>query len=81
MEFTPQGVDVLLLVVHSGELHQVVANGRVCAIRTNHEIESNLDFSGPAIGGEIFVACLKPSFVSFEISSGKLVVEEQLDIG
>lgn len=76
MEFAPQGVNVLLLVVHSGKLHQVVANGGVCAIRSNHEIKSNLDFPGAAIGNKILVACLEPSLVGFEISSGKLVVEE-----
>lgn len=80
MEFAPQGVDVLLLVVHSSKLHQVIANGRVSAICANHEIKSNLDFPGAAIGSEIFVACLKPSLVGFEISSGQLVVEEELDI-
>lgn len=81
MELAPQCVNVLLLVVHPGEFHQVVANGGVCAIRSNHEIKRNLNFSGAAIGNKILVAGLKPSLVGFEISSSKLVVEEQLDIG
>lgn len=81
MEFAPQSVDVLLLVVHSSKLHQVIANSRVCAIRANHEVKSNLNFSRAAIGSEIFVACLKPGLVGFEISTGQLVVEEELDIG
>lgn len=81
MEFAPQGVDVLLLIVHPGKLHQVVANGRVRAISANHEIKGDLDFPGAAVGGEIFVACLEPCLVGFEISSGQLVVEEQLDVG
>lgn len=81
MEFAPQGVNVLLLVIHSGKLHQVVADSGVRSVRSNHEIKSNLNFSGPAIVSKILVARLKPGLVGFEIGSGQLVVEEQLDIG
>lgn len=81
MEFAPQGVNVLLLVIHSGKLHQVIANGRVCTVCSNHEIKGDFDFSRAAIRNVVSVAGFKPCLVLPKVGSSELVVEEQLDVG
>lgn len=59
----------------------MIANSGMCAICSNHEIESDLNFSGAAISNIVLVAGFKPSLAGLEISSSELVVEEQLDVG
>jgi hypothetical protein len=36
LELAPQSVNVLLLVVHAGKLHEMIANGRMGTISANH---------------------------------------------
>lgn len=92
MELTPQRVDVLLSIVHAGIFHEVVADSRVSAVCTNHEVEGHFNFGGGAwvffgLGWVLCVVCfcarslLEPGLVVLEVGSGKLVVEEELYVG
>ena len=81
MELAPQRVDVLLLVVHPRVLHQVVADGRVRAVGSNHEVKGDFNLPGAAVGGNVLVAGLEPGLVGLEVGARELVVEEELDVG
>lgn len=81
MELAPQRVNVLLLVVHPGKLHQVVPDGRVRAVGPNHEVKGDFNLPGPAVGGHVLVAGLEPGLVGPEVGARELVVEEELDVG
>lgn len=43
LKLAPQGVDVFLLVVHSRELHEVISNGGMSSISSEHQVELHLD--------------------------------------
>ena len=81
LEFTPQSINVLLLVVHPDVLHHVVPDGRVGAIGTDHEIESHLDFRDSFLGLVSVFANFKPGFVCLKICTSELVVEEDCHVG
>lgn len=44
LELAPQGVDVLLLVIHPRIFHQMVPNGGVGTVSPYHEIERDFNF-------------------------------------
>lgn len=89
VEFAPEGVDVFLLVVDAGVLHQVVAGSGVGAVGADEEVEFHLDFWGALMGGIGRLggvlgmvgfwegAVLEPSRVFGVIGAGKLVGEEE----
>lgn len=80
LEFTPEGIDVALLVVHTHELHHVVAHCRVSTVCAEHEVEGYLNFMGAAIrrrGAPDF----EPGLVASEVGAGELVVEKEFDVG
>lgn len=86
-EFAPQRVDVLLLVVDTGELHHVEAASGVSTVRADKVVERDLDLGGSAsdaqrvgLGSFAGNATLEPCLVCTEVSASQLVVEEQLDI-
>lgn len=79
MELAPQSVDILLLVIHSGVLHQVISYCRVCSVCTNQEVKPDFDFF-IAFSRSGFPA-REPGFVVFEIGPSKFVVEEEFDVG
>lgn len=84
LKFAPQRVDVLLLVVHARELHEVVADSRVGPISPDHQVELNLDLLRAIRRAEARatrVASFEPGLAFPEVCAGKLVVEEKLDIG
>lgn len=81
MELTPQSVNVLLVVVHPGKLHKVVANSRMGTISANHEIKGDVNLLVTRLLGRFSVSDFKPSFASAIVCACKLVVEEQLDVG
>lgn len=80
MEFTPQRVDVLLLIIHAGEFHQMVSDGRVSPICPNHEIKIYLNLPRAPVGRRDYVTHFKPRFASAEVGTCQFVVEEQLDV-
>lgn len=80
LKLTPQGVDVFLLVVHSRELHEVISNSGVSSISSEHKVKLNLDLFC-AIQRAARLTNFKPGLALLEICAGKLVVEEELDIG
>ena len=54
VELTPKCVDVLLLVVYSGILHQVESCGGVSSVRANEEVEIHPNL----FGSLLFIAAL-----------------------
>ena len=80
LELAPQGVDVLLLVVHTAVLHHVVAHGGVGAVGADHEIEVDLDLlcATRGFGGTLD---LEPGPAGAEVGAGQLVVEEEAHVG
>lgn len=90
VEFAPEGVDVLLLVIDAGVLHHVVAGGGVGAVRADEEVEFHFDFRGALVkgvgwllGGVLGVvgfwggAVLKPGGGFGVVGAGELVGEEE----
>src|SRR5215469_11773332 len=80
-KFTPQTIDVLLVIVHSGKFHHVVASGRMGSIGTNEEVESNFNLLcsiRSTVAG--LIHDLKPSLLLPEVGAGQLVLEEELDV-
>ena len=49
VKFTPERVDVFLLVVDAGVLHHVIARSRVGSVGADEEVEVHFDFSGSAL--------------------------------
>ena len=95
MELAPERVDVLLLVVDTGEFHEVVARGGVGAIGADEEVEVDFFFGialvlgwrGGGLCGVLGVvglgsvgAVLEPCGVVIEVCTGELVVEEEGDV-
>lgn len=81
LELAPQGVDVLLLVVHPSKLHEMIPHSGMSTVGSNHEIESDVDLLGTRILGRAAVLHLKPRLASTIVCARELVVEEELDIG
>ena len=96
VEFAPEGVDVFLLVVEPGEFHKVVADCRMGAVGTNHEVKADFDFLcallvGFAEGRLGRILCmvsfgcmgtlLEPGNVLVEVGTRELVVEMKGYIG
>lgn len=79
LEFAPQGVNILLLVIHTRILHEVIPHGRVGPVSTDHEVKLDFDLLGAARGA-VGIANLEPGFTLLEICAGKLVTEEELDV-
>ena len=42
LEFTPESVDILLLVVHSSVFHEMIPDRGVGAIGSDHQVEADL---------------------------------------
>src|ERR1700688_4997756 len=78
MEFAPQSVDVLLLVIHACVLHQMISYCGVCSICTDQEVEVDFNFF-IAFSGSGFAPC-EPGFVILEVSAGEFMVEEESDV-
>jgi len=59
MELAPELVDVLLLVGHGDVFHQMVADGGVGTVCTNHEVEGDFYFGAArgVRGGTSFEPC------------------------
>lgn len=49
-KLTPQGIDILLLIVHTNILHHVIPSSGVCSICSDQEVERDLDFFVPTGG-------------------------------
>lgn len=81
MELAPELVDVFLLVGHGDELHEVVADGRMCAIRTDHEVEGDFDLGAALLGGFRGGVSVEPGELLAEVDGEELVVEEEFYIG
>ena len=96
MEFAPQRVNILLLIVDAGELHEVIASGGVGAIGTNEEIEVDFFLGVPlllgwgwrglrrvlgVVGFGRVGLVLEPGGVVFEVGAGELMVEKEGDVG
>lgn len=79
VELAPEGVDVVLAVVHLDVLHHVVADGRVSAVGTDHEVKVDLDFPRSARGG-LGGHDLEPGLPMLEVGACQLVAEEELDV-
>lgn len=79
-KLAPQGVNILLLVVHAGKLHHVVADSRVCAIGANHDVKVNFHLARAAARGES-VAVLDPGLALAKVGAGELVVKVEFYIG
>lgn len=83
VEFAPEGVDVFLLVVDTGVLHQVIAGGGVGAVGADEEVEFHFDFWGALVGGVLGVvgflegAVLEPGSVFGVVGASELVGEEE----
>lgn len=81
LELAPQGIDVLLLIVHAGKLHEVIAHSRVRSVGPDHEIEADFNLPEAAVWRGDLVSCFKPGTAGIEVGSRQLVVEEELDVG
>jgi hypothetical protein len=84
LEFAPQCVDVFLLVVKAGELHEVVAGCGMGAISPYQEVKVDLNFrSSFGICGaqpRVSLSFLKPGFPMLEVGSSQLVIEKEGNI-
>lgn len=79
-ELAPDCVNIRLLVIHSHVFHQVVANGRVCSISSQHEVE--LDFNlFRSTRGCVMSTFFKPGLSLPEVCTSELVIKEELNIG
>lgn len=76
-KFTPERVDVLLLVVHARVLHEVVAGSGVGTIGTDEKVEGDFEFLLVACGG----FRLDPGYVVGKVCADELVVEADLHVG
>lgn len=47
-ELTPQRIDILLTIVHAGELHHVVPGSGMRAICPDEKVKGHFDFEGSA---------------------------------
>jgi hypothetical protein len=82
LEFAPERIDVLLMIVHTNELHHMVSHGGVCTISTDHKVEIDLDLRSAASRWRRILRApeLKPSLSFPEVGTGKSVVEEECHI-
>lgn len=95
MEFTPQSVDIFLLVVDTCEFHHVEAGSGMCTIRTDQEIEVNRDlfwalFVLPEVlflGGVLrmvnsfgITVLLEPGYLFVKVGTCELVIEVQCGV-
>jgi hypothetical protein len=79
-KLAPESVDILLLIVHSRELHHVVANCGMSTVSPYHEIKVDLDFKGPSVGDVLLITNLEPCSSGLEVGAGEFMIEEQLNI-
>lgn len=80
LELAPQGVDVLLVVLHARKLHHVIPDCRVCAVGSDHEVEVDFNLR-ISLRCERLGSVLEPRRLAGEIRARKLVVEEEAHIG
>ncbi len=75
LKLAPEGIDIFLFVVHAGEFHQIVPDGRVRAVSPDHEVELDLDFLATAA-----VLKFEPGFPVSKVSPLELMAEEEAHI-
>lgn len=83
MELAPEGIDVMLLVIHTGKLHQMIPDRRMRPVGANHEVKGNLDLRVPFMTLKLprWVLLLEPSQIASKVGSGQLVIEMECDVG
>lgn len=77
-KFTPQSIDILLLIIHLGVLHHVISCRRMGTICSDEKIEGDFNFGISGSGsfiGRLYAGHFKPSFVALEISAGEFMIE------
>lgn len=81
-ELAPKTVDILLMIVHPGELHHVVPGGGVGSICSDEEIKRHLDLSVAIGWGDVgHVHDFEPCLLLPEVRACQLMLKEELDIG
>jgi hypothetical protein len=80
LKLTPKSVNVLLLIVHSSELHQMIANSGMGTVGANHEIKwyINLIRTGALVG--VAVLDFEPGSARSKVGTCEFVAEMQLNI-
>lgn len=80
LELTPQGVDILLAVVHAHVLHHVVSYCGMSPVGSDHEVKVDFNLSCPA-GLSTSPLDLEPGLATAEVGTCQLVIEQETDIG
>lgn len=71
-ELAPEDIEVLVLVVHARDLHHMVADSRVRAVSTEHNVKLDLYARGEP------VSILHQGHAAMKVGMDELMVEEQL---